>query len=149
MPTEVAKNRARGWLAHFCLSLLRAQSSSPFRATKGIGRTAPTKWKDAGKALNNEELEGCIMPDGPCADDPSPKGYLQYNEVSGVAEDNKSSQMLISFLRSILSTISPKFGSSISLWFRCRTFASRSSVFYEVFCFCLDELSQLPMDYYL
>ncbi|KAJ3905195.1 PARP-domain-containing protein [Lentinula edodes] len=50
------------------------------RATKGIGRTAPTKWKDAGKALNNEELEGCIMPDGPCADDPSPKGYLQYNE---------------------------------------------------------------------
>ncbi|KAJ4485480.1 PARP-domain-containing protein [Lentinula aciculospora] len=50
------------------------------RATKGIGRTAPTKWKDAGKALDNEELEGCIMPDGPCADDASPKGYLQYNE---------------------------------------------------------------------
>ncbi|KAJ3973280.1 PARP-domain-containing protein [Lentinula raphanica] len=50
------------------------------RATKGIGHTAPTKWKDAGKALDNEELEGCIMPDGPCADIPNPQGYLQYNE---------------------------------------------------------------------
>lgn len=89
------------------------------------------------------------MPDGPCADDPSPKGYLQYNEVSGVAEGNKGSQMLISSLQSILSMISPRFGSSISLWFRCRTFASRSLLSMRCSTSVLDELSQLPIDYYL
>ncbi|KAJ3724305.1 poly polymerase catalytic domain-containing protein [Lentinula guzmanii] len=50
------------------------------RATKGIGLNAPTTWKDAGEALDNEELKGCIMPDGPSAEIPNPQGYLQYNE---------------------------------------------------------------------
>ncbi|KAJ6627012.1 PARP-domain-containing protein [Mycena sp. CBHHK59/15] len=51
------------------------------RATKGLGRTQPGKWKDAGKSLGNDELIGCHMPDGPCQDTPVPSGgYLQYNE---------------------------------------------------------------------
>ncbi|KIK70344.1 hypothetical protein GYMLUDRAFT_183864 [Collybiopsis luxurians FD-317 M1] len=50
------------------------------RATKGIGRSAPKNWKDAGKALNNEELNGCLMPDGPCGEENSPQFCLQYNE---------------------------------------------------------------------
>lgn len=49
-------------------------------ATKGIGRTQPVKWKDAGKALNNAELLGCHMPDGPGRDVALPGVYLQYNE---------------------------------------------------------------------
>ncbi|KAK7029695.1 hypothetical protein VNI00_014393 [Paramarasmius palmivorus] len=49
------------------------------RATKGIGRQQPEKWKDAGKALGVEDLAGCVMPDGkPCNKDTP--GYLQYNE---------------------------------------------------------------------
>ncbi|KAJ7924472.1 poly polymerase catalytic domain-containing protein [Mycena leptocephala] len=38
------------------------------KATKGLGRTQPGKWKDAGKALGNDELLGCHMPDGPGQD---------------------------------------------------------------------------------
>jgi hypothetical protein len=53
-----------------------------FRATKGIGRMQPMKWKDAGKALSNEKLLGCHMPDGPGQDIPFPDAYLHYNEVS-------------------------------------------------------------------
>jgi hypothetical protein len=68
-----------------------------FRATKGIGRTQPLKWKDAGDALGHEELKGCLMPDGTFAvrlvelatdqhlgslgDANDNKAYLQYNEV--------------------------------------------------------------------
>ncbi|KAJ6573971.1 poly polymerase catalytic domain-containing protein [Mycena vulgaris] len=51
------------------------------KATKGLGRTQPAKWKDAGKALGNDELVGCHMPEGPGVDTPIPAGgYLQYNE---------------------------------------------------------------------
>ncbi|KAG6814431.1 hypothetical protein H0H92_007434 [Tricholoma furcatifolium] len=50
-------------------------------ATKGIGRTQPVKWKDAGEALENEELIGCQMPAGPGQDVSPPNAYLQYNEV--------------------------------------------------------------------
>ncbi|KAL0065642.1 hypothetical protein AAF712_007283 [Marasmius tenuissimus] len=49
------------------------------RATKGIGKSQPQKWKDAGKALGVEELKGCHMPDGKPAQVDTP-GYLQYNE---------------------------------------------------------------------
>ncbi|KAL1740847.1 PARP-1-like protein [Schizophyllum fasciatum] len=49
-------------------------------ATKGIGRTQPVNWKDAGKALDNPALHGCHMPDGQCRNDADPKAYLQYNE---------------------------------------------------------------------
>ncbi|KNZ78174.1 Poly [ADP-ribose] polymerase 2-A [Termitomyces sp. J132] len=49
-------------------------------ATKGIGRTQPVDWKDAGVALENEELIGCQMPAGPGKDVLSPNAYLQYNE---------------------------------------------------------------------
>lgn len=52
------------------------------RATKGIGRTQPADWKDAGVALNNEELIGCQMPAGPGkVEDGSRNVALQYNEV--------------------------------------------------------------------
>lgn len=52
------------------------------RATKGIGRTQPVAWKDAGMALNHVELSGCEMPAGPGQDVPGVPGlYLQYNEV--------------------------------------------------------------------
>ncbi|KAM6498329.1 Poly(ADP-ribose) polymerase catalytic domain containing protein [Amanita muscaria] len=50
------------------------------RATKGLGRTQPVIWKDAGIALNNASLVGCMMPDGPGQDVPTTGGYLQYNE---------------------------------------------------------------------
>ncbi|KAJ7806141.1 poly polymerase catalytic domain-containing protein [Mycena olivaceomarginata] len=54
---------------------------SKSKATKGLGKTQPGKWKDAGKALGNDELIGCHMPDGPGQDTPIPNGgYLQYNE---------------------------------------------------------------------
>ncbi|SJL05268.1 related to poly polymerase [Armillaria ostoyae] len=49
------------------------------RATKGLGRTQPIKWKDAGKSLGNDELVGCEMPDGG-GSDIATGGYLQYNE---------------------------------------------------------------------
>jgi len=48
--------------------------------TKGIGRTQPVNWKDAGEALSNPSLEGCHMPAGPGQDNPAHSGYLQYNE---------------------------------------------------------------------
>ncbi|KAI8983179.1 PARP-domain-containing protein [Trametes punicea] len=51
------------------------------RSTKGVGRTQPGDWQDAGAALNNPELRGCLMPKGPAkdVDDPNLR-YLQYNE---------------------------------------------------------------------
>ncbi|KAL1688372.1 PARP-1-like protein [Schizophyllum commune] len=49
-------------------------------ATKGIGRTQPVNWKDAGEVLGNDALKGCHMPDGPCNNNADPKAYLQYNE---------------------------------------------------------------------
>ena len=34
------------------------------RATKGVGRTQPVNWRDAGEALGHNELKGCLMPNG-------------------------------------------------------------------------------------
>ncbi|KAJ6541171.1 PARP-domain-containing protein [Mycena vulgaris] len=34
------------------------------RSTKGLGRSAPAAWTDAGVALQNNELRGCMMPAG-------------------------------------------------------------------------------------
>ncbi|KAI9062258.1 PARP-domain-containing protein [Trametes sanguinea] len=50
------------------------------RSTKGLGRSQPGNWQDAGEALNNPELRGCHMPKGPAQDVSDPKVYLQYNE---------------------------------------------------------------------
>ncbi|CCA69405.1 related to NAD+ ADP-ribosyltransferase [Serendipita indica DSM 11827] len=48
-------------------------------ATKGLGRTQPKDWQDAGEALGHEELKGCWMPkDGLTNVDST--AYLQYNE---------------------------------------------------------------------
>uniref|UniRef100_A0ABQ0M6C5 Poly [ADP-ribose] polymerase n=1 Tax=Mycena chlorophos TaxID=658473 RepID=A0ABQ0M6C5_MYCCL len=59
--------------------------SAKKNSTKGLGRTQPGAWKDAGKALGHDELIGCDMPDGPAQDVVVPGlngGYgLQYNEV--------------------------------------------------------------------
>ncbi|KAG9223226.1 hypothetical protein CCMSSC00406_0000085 [Pleurotus cornucopiae] len=54
--------------------------SANARATKGIGKTQPLQWKDAGEALDNEELKGCHMPDSPGQNVDIPGVYLQYNE---------------------------------------------------------------------
>ena len=51
------------------------------RSTKGLGRTQPGGWQDAGEALENPELSGCVMPKGPGVDVSDPRLYLQYNEV--------------------------------------------------------------------
>ncbi|THH21021.1 hypothetical protein EW146_g480 [Bondarzewia mesenterica] len=48
-------------------------------ATKGLGTWQPTKWQDAGKALGNNALNGCVMPDGLPADSGLGTGLL-YNE---------------------------------------------------------------------
>ncbi|KAF7367385.1 Poly [ADP-ribose] polymerase [Mycena sanguinolenta] len=54
---------------------------SKSKATKGLGKNQPVKWKDAGKALGHDELIGCHMPDGPAQSTTVPDGgYLQYNE---------------------------------------------------------------------
>lgn len=42
----------------------RFRSYTMRRATKGIGRTQPANWKDAGEALGHDELKGCLMPSG-------------------------------------------------------------------------------------
>ncbi|KAI1342692.1 PARP-domain-containing protein [Xylariaceae sp. FL0016] len=48
-------------------------------ATKGVGQTAPLKWKDAG--VVHEALKGVLMPDGKPGDNKNHKGgYLLYNE---------------------------------------------------------------------
>lgn len=62
-------------------STLELTNTSLLRATKGIGRTQPVNWKDAGEVLGNDALKGCHMPDGPCDNNADPKAYLQYNEV--------------------------------------------------------------------
>ncbi|KDQ10244.1 hypothetical protein BOTBODRAFT_136978 [Botryobasidium botryosum FD-172 SS1] len=49
-------------------------------ATRGIGRTQPVDWEDAGEALDNDELKGCLMPRGGAWDVNPPRAHLQYNE---------------------------------------------------------------------
>ena len=77
------------------------------RATKGIGRTQPVDWKDAGEALGHNELKGCLMPKGlddlqifpnhaliwifvnstgKCVDVNPPGANLRYNEVCRTPE---------------------------------------------------------------
>ena len=51
-------------------------------ATKGLGRTQPGAWQDAGEALGNPELKGVHMPKGSAVDIPNTDASLQYNEVS-------------------------------------------------------------------
>ncbi|KAK7688276.1 hypothetical protein QCA50_008646 [Cerrena zonata] len=48
--------------------------------TKGLGRTQPAEWQDAGDTLQNDDLKGCLMPKGPGKDVTDPGVYLQYNE---------------------------------------------------------------------
>ena len=49
-------------------------------ATKGVGQTAPQKWKDAGCV--HKDLRGVVMPDGEVGPnkDLKNRGYLMYNE---------------------------------------------------------------------
>ena len=51
------------------------------RATKGLGRTQPKEWQDAGEALENPKLKGVQMPKGPAANVHDAGLHLQYNEV--------------------------------------------------------------------
>ncbi|KAG8814974.1 hypothetical protein FRC17_000908 [Serendipita sp. 399] len=48
-------------------------------ATKGIGKTQPGDWQDAGEVLGHDELKGCWMPKGGLIDT-TQTNYLQYNE---------------------------------------------------------------------
>ncbi|THH00346.1 hypothetical protein EW026_g2179 [Hermanssonia centrifuga] len=50
------------------------------RATKGLGRTQPSAWQDAGSVLDNEALKGVHMPKGAPKDVNEQGVYLQYNE---------------------------------------------------------------------
>ncbi|KZV95622.1 PARP-domain-containing protein [Exidia glandulosa HHB12029] len=66
-------------------------------ATKGIGRTQPTKWQDAGETLGWDELKGCFMPKGN-AEDVNPAGaYLQYNEYIVYSTDQIRLRYLLMF----------------------------------------------------
>ncbi|KAI0353197.1 PARP-domain-containing protein [Trametes cingulata] len=50
------------------------------RSTKGLGRSQPGAWQDAGAALNNPDLRGCHMPKGPAVNVSDTRVTLQYNE---------------------------------------------------------------------
>ncbi|KAF9818516.1 hypothetical protein IEO21_02754 [Rhodonia placenta] len=49
--------------------------------TKGLGRTQPAEWQDAGNVLENDALKGCHMPKGPGKDVADANVSLQYNEI--------------------------------------------------------------------
>lgn len=53
------------------------------RATKGLGRTHPGAWQDAGDALEHPGLKGVQMPKGPVVNNGRSDASLQYNEVRG------------------------------------------------------------------
>jgi hypothetical protein len=66
-PTTTPKRAARRARSCQCGSRrLRVLSDAACRCTKGVGRTAPLQWQDAGDALDNEVLRGCHMPAGQC-----------------------------------------------------------------------------------
>ncbi|KAG6837207.1 hypothetical protein H0H93_013075 [Arthromyces matolae] len=67
-------------LTHASYNADQECKSNKKMATKGIGRVQPVDWKDAGSALDNDELAGCLMPSGPGKDVSPPNAYLQYNE---------------------------------------------------------------------
>ncbi|OAX43641.1 PARP-domain-containing protein [Rhizopogon vinicolor AM-OR11-026] len=50
------------------------------RATKGVGRTQPTDWQDAGMVLGHKGLEGVYMPKGAPSNVNPPGSCLHYNE---------------------------------------------------------------------
>jgi poly [ADP-ribose] polymerase len=82
------RKRSASFIAHLSFTLTLHQEyyadqtckSEKKLATKGLGKTAPTKWKDAGKALGVDDLVGCHMPDNGGQPIPDITGYLQYNE---------------------------------------------------------------------
>ncbi|KAI5120236.1 hypothetical protein M0805_000050 [Coniferiporia weirii] len=49
-------------------------------ATKGIGQIQPVDWQDAGSALDNDDLKGCLMPQGAAKEVNPPGASLMYNE---------------------------------------------------------------------
>jgi hypothetical protein len=84
--------------------------------TKGIGRTQPIEWKDAGEQLSNPALKGCHMPDGPGQNISPPGAYLQYNEVSTIRDLSRLSSkrdMFPSTSRSISHTTRLRFACDI------------------------------------
>ena len=72
-------------------------SSTRRRATKGLGSVAPDEWQDAGDALNNEELKGCLMPAGEAKPQQKSGGYLQYNEVCQLVSLNTRGPLIVTF----------------------------------------------------
>ncbi|CAL1697247.1 unnamed protein product [Somion occarium] len=55
-------------------------ASAKALCTKGLGRTQPAEWQDAGSTLEHDALKGCLMPKGPGKDIDDPQVCLQYNE---------------------------------------------------------------------
>lgn len=60
---EYAK-KAKKLYGHSLLPHHDFHSQNLCRATKGVGRTQPVDWKDAGDALGHDDLKGCLMPNG-------------------------------------------------------------------------------------
>ena len=87
MPSTMRTSHARPRTSCACLSSPPTSATGVTlthpanSATKGIGRTQPTEWQDAGAALENAALKGCRMPKGPGRDVSDQQAYLQYNEV--------------------------------------------------------------------
>lgn len=82
MPTTTQTRPARTTKScKLPIYVLRINDEPAFRCTKGIGRTQPVQWKDAGETLSNPALKGCYMPEGP-GQVSHANASLQYNEAS-------------------------------------------------------------------
>lgn len=79
---EACKGAKALWVNLSSMPCGRQLTFLPYpRATKGVGKTQPTDWQDAGVALGNPSLAGVYMPKGEGQDVGTSGGYLQYNEV--------------------------------------------------------------------
>ncbi|KAJ3481381.1 hypothetical protein NLI96_g7694 [Meripilus lineatus] len=58
----------------------RACKEANAMCTKGLGRTQPGEWQDAGDTLSHPELKGCHMPKGKGENVDEAGLWLQYNE---------------------------------------------------------------------
>jgi hypothetical protein len=94
-PMLIAPQRKNGIFGFLCFWATLFTGHIFSSCTKGIGRTQPTKWKDAGEALGHPELKGCQMPAGPGVNVNPPQAYLQYNEVSGFIHISKRRLTLV------------------------------------------------------
>ena len=81
MPMMIAKLRkhCESYCARHVESSVNALARH--RSTKGVGKSQPIEWQDAGVTLEYPDLAGVHMPKGGVHDVETTGGYLQYNEV--------------------------------------------------------------------